>query len=153
MDAVTYPTPEVETLLDESFVACRVKIDDPLAKRYSAEWTPGLFFLDTEGTVRYRAFGFHPPRDFLHLLRVARGTIDFERGSFKDALASFAVAADDARGSSLQPEALYWQGVCRYKLGDKGGMGEAWTRLMDLFPWSPWARKASFIRPAAGAAA
>lgn len=153
MDAVTYPTTEVQQALDESFVAYRTRIEDPLAKRFSAGWTPALYILDGDEIVRYRAFGYHPPAEFVHLLRVGKGTLEFERGEFKDALASFSRAADDGRGSALQPEALYWQGVCRYKTGDKEGLGRSWTRLLDLFPWSLWARKASFIRPQAGAAA
>lgn len=151
MDAVTYPRPESERLLTRHFVPVRLPLAEhpDLARRYDVRWTPAFVVLDDQRQERYRAFGYHPPEDFEHLLRVARGTIDFNRGDYSSALAWFATAADDVRDSALRPEALYWQGVCRYKLGDKDGMSEAWNRLLDLYPKSLWARRASVIRSAA----
>jgi tetratricopeptide (TPR) repeat protein len=151
MDAVTYPRPETERLLTRHFVPLRLPLAEnaDMARRFDVRWTPAFVVLDDQEKDHYRAFGYHPPEDFEHLLRVARGTIDFSRGDYSSALAWFATAADDVRDSALRPEALYWQGVCRYKLGDKDGMSQAWNRLLDHYPKSLWARRASFIRSAA----
>jgi tetratricopeptide (TPR) repeat protein len=155
MDAVTYPNAESERILNEEFVAFKPQIDrnEALARRFFVGWTPGIVFLDGQENLHHRAFGFHPPEEFAALLRVGRGTIEFHRGDFQAALATFSRAADDVRRGEIQAEALYWQGVSRYKTGDKDGMARAWNRLLDLFPESLWAKRASFIRPRAGAAA
>src|SRR6187549_620568 len=97
MDAVTYPRAESERALSEDFVALRAQIDknEALAKRFRAAWTPGLVFLDEEDSVHYRAFGYHPPVEFEHLLRVGRGMIEFQRGQYARAAEAFQHAADD----------------------------------------------------------
>lgn len=155
MDAVTYPKPETERALNDGFVAYKPQIDknESLARRFFVGWTPGIVILDGQENVHYRAFGWHPPEAFEHLLAIGRGNVDFHLGQFKTALEHFSTAADDTRHSPLQAEALYWQGVCRYKTGDKDGMTRSWNRLLDVFPESPWALRASFIRPRAGVAA
>ena len=155
MDAVTYPRAESERALSEDFVALRAQIDknEALAKRFRAAWTPGIVFLDHEDTIHYRAFGYHPPVEFEHLLRVGRGMIEFQRGQYARAVEAFQHAADDPRHSALRPEAIYWQGVSRYKSGDKDALAGTWTRLIDLYPESIWAQRASVIRPRAGIAA
>ncbi|HEX7899639.1 MAG TPA: tetratricopeptide repeat protein [Planctomycetota bacterium] len=152
---MTYPRAESERALNEDFVTFRPRIDahEALARRFLVGWTPGLVFLDGTEAVHYRAFGFHPPAEFDHLLRVARGTIAFQQGDFARALEAFSRAADDPRHSALRPEAIYWQGVSRYKTGDKDGLAKTWSRLLDLYPDSLWAQRASVIRPRAGAAA
>lgn len=151
MDAVTYPNPESERLLNERFVPLRLPLAEQpeLARTFDVHWTPGLVVLDDQEKVHYQAFGYHPPEDFQHLLRVARGAIDFSRSDYSSALAWFSTAADDVRDSAIKPEAIYWQGVCRYKLGDRDGMGWAWSRLLETYPKSVWARRASVIRGAA----
>jgi tetratricopeptide (TPR) repeat protein len=152
---VTYPRAESERALQEDFVAFRPQIDrhEALARRFFVGWTPGLVFLDGDEAVHYRAFGYHPPVEFEHLLRVARGTMAFQRGDVAGALEAFSRAADDVRHSALRPEAIYWQGVSRYKTGDKEALAATWTRLLDLYPESVWAQRASVIRPRAGIAA
>lgn len=153
MDAVTYPHGGVERRLNE-FVAARIPIAEngELARRFFTVWTPGLLFLDADENVHYRAYGFHPPEDFEHLLHVGHGMLRLDRGDARAAAEAFARAADDPERSALQPEALYWLGVSRLKGGDKDGMTAAWTRLLDKHPGSLWAHKVGFIRPRAAAA-
>ena len=155
MDAVTYPRTETERALSEEFIAVRLQIDknDALAKRFHVAWTPGLVFLDEEESVHYRAFGFHPPVEFEHLLRVGRGMIAFQRGEYPRAREAFSKAADDPRHSAVRPEAIYWQGVSRYKAGDQEALAGTWPRLLDLYPDSLWAQRAGVIRPRPGIAA
>ena len=153
MDAVTYPHGGVERRLQESFVAVRIHIGEnqELAKHFFAVWTPGLLFLDGQANIHYRAYGFHPPEDFEHLLHVGHGMTLLNQGKVEPALAVFKRAAEDPERTALQPEAIYWTGVCRYKSGDKEGMPQEWTRLLDLYPDSPWAHKVEFIKPRAAA--
>jgi hypothetical protein len=154
MDAVTYPHGGVERRLNESFVAARIHIGEnqDLARKFFAVWTPGLLFLDGRENIHYRAYGFHPPEDFEHLLHVGHGMTLLDQNQVDAARGVFERAALDAERSALQAEALYWTGVCRHKSGEKEGMGESWKRILDLYPDSPWAHKVEFIRPRAAAA-
>lgn len=154
MDAVTYPHGGVVRRLNESFVAFKPRIDenDALAKKYLVTWTPGIVFVDALENLHYRAYGFHPPEEFEHLLHVGHGTLEFNRGNYKEALGIFSRVTEDPERTDLQPEALYWLGVCHYKTGDKEGLMRTWARLLDHHGHSLWARKASFIRPQAAAA-
>jgi hypothetical protein len=155
MDAVTYPHAGVQRRLNESFVAFKPRIDQnpELARRFLVSWTPGILFLDGQENIHYRAYGYHPPEDFEHLLHVGHGMVEFNQGRFPQALAVFTRAAEDAQRTAVQPEAIYWQGVSRYKTGDPEGLGRTWNRLLDLYPHTLWAQKASIIRPQAAAAA
>jgi hypothetical protein len=155
MDAVTYPHRGVERRLGESFVAYRPQIDQQkdLARKFAVVWTPGLLFLDGLETLHHRAYGYHPPEEFEHLLHVGHGLVEFGNGRPSSALPILARAAGDAERTAVQPEALYWLGVCQYKAGDKEAMVRTWERLMDSFPSSLWALKASVLRPPAQAAA
>ena len=46
-----------------------------------------------------------------------------------------------------EPEALYWSSVAAYKAThDPNNLVAGWNRLLDQFPQSEWAKKASFIR-------
>ena len=147
MDAVTYPHGGVEKRLAQ-FVCVRPQIDveKDLAKKYLAGWTPGLLFLDGQEAVHYRAFGFHPPEMFEHLLDLGRGMIAFNGGRFEEAVKAFTAVTEDESASPLQAEALYWLGVSRYKTGDKEALGKAWNELLDRHPKSAWAAKVGFIR-------
>jgi len=148
MGTVTYPHGGVERRLSQFFVSVRPQIDveKDLAKKFLVSWTPGLLFLDGQEGVQYRAFGFHPPEMFEHLLDVARGTIEFNLGRYDEAMKAFSAVSEDKDPSPLQAEALYWLGVARYKSGDKEGLGKTWSQLLDRHPNSLWAPKAGFIR-------
>ena len=155
MGTVTYPHGGVERRLNESFVAFRPQLDqnEPLATKFLVHWTPGILVLDGLENVHHRAFGYHPPEDFEHLLDVGLGLIQFNSGNYKAAIPFFARAGEDAERTGVQPEALYWLGVSRYKSGDKDGLSKTWSRILDLYPQSLWAKRVSFIRPAASSAA
>lgn len=148
MDAVTYPQEESQRRLNDSFVALRLPFDRQglLEQRWVVSWTPGILILDADERIHYRAYGYHPPDEFAHLLEVAQGMIEFDWGEFAQALRLFARAAEDTRRSAFTPEALYWLGVAYYKTGDKDGLVRTWGRLLDEHPESLWARRASFIR-------
>jgi hypothetical protein len=148
MDTVTYPHGGVERRLSEHFVCVRPQIDveKDLAKKFNVGWTPGFLFLDAQEAVRHRAFGFHPPEMFEHLLDIARGTMAFQGGRFEEAIQAFSSVTGSKDPSPLQPEAQYWLGVARYKTGDKEALGKTWNELLDRYPKSLWAEKVGFIR-------
>jgi TolA-binding protein len=78
--------------------------------------------------------------------------MELNKKNYQAAVAAFARAGEDAERTAVQAEALYWLGVARYRSGDKDGMPKTWSRLLDLYPESLWAKKAGFIRKAAAAA-
>jgi hypothetical protein len=148
MGTVTYPHGGVDRRLSLDFVSVRPQIDleKDLAKRFLVSWTPGFLFLDGLENIHYRAFGFHPPEMFEHLLDLGRGIVEFNQGRFNGAINAFTAVTEDDHPTPLQPEALYWLGVARYKSGDKDGMSRSWNQLLGEHPDSVWALKAGFIR-------
>src|SRR5438105_7285366 len=148
MDAVTYPHQGVERRLSQHFVAVRPQIDveKDLAKKFLMNWTPGLIFLDGQEGQHYRAFGFHPPETFEHLLDLGRGMVSFNQARYEEAIQAFTAVTGSKDPSPLQPEAQYWLGVAQYKSGDKEALGKTWNELLDRYPKTLWAAKVGFIR-------
>jgi hypothetical protein len=148
MDTVTYPHGGVQRRLAEYFVCLRPQIDveKDLAKKFLATWTPGLFFMDGQENVHYRATGWHPPEMFEHLLDVARGMMAFNAGRYDEATKLFSAVAEDKDSSPLQADALFWLGVSRYRGGEKDALSKTWSLILDRHPKSHWAPKVTFIR-------
>jgi tetratricopeptide (TPR) repeat protein len=138
----------VERRLTQHFVCVRPQIDveKDLAGKHMVHWTPGLVFLDGQERVHYRAFGFHPPEMFEHLLDIARGMTMFNLGRYDEAVKAFTEVVDDKESSPLQAEAHYWLGVARYKAGDKEALAKTWNELLTRQPKSAWASKVGFVR-------
>ena len=155
MGTVTYPHAGVERRLDELFVAIRPQMDlnETLAQKFVVAWTPGMLFLDSDENIHHRAYGFHPPEEFEHLLDVGHGMVRLGRKAYREAAQSFSRVTDDEEKTTFQPEAMYWLGVALYRSGEKEALGKSWNRLLDQFPESVWAKKASIIRPRATAEA
>lgn len=154
MDAVTYPHGGVERRLNEKYVAVRPHIVEnaAIAKRLLVTWTPGIVILDGSENVHYRATGYHPPEECEHMLDIAHGIWNLDRGQHRDASHDFLCVVEDDHRTVLEPEAFYWLGVTQHKSGDKDGMLRTWNRLIDAYPETIWAKRAGFIRPQAVAA-
>lgn len=147
MDTVTYPHPEVIMRLGQRFVPMRLQVDKAaeLASQFNIVWTPGLVVLDGSKRVWVRTFGYCPPEEFLPWLALSEGKFHFGRAHFDKAEACFAECHATWPKSHAAPEALYWQGVARYKQGDVQGLGQFWYRLRREHPESLWTQKASFL--------
>ncbi len=151
MDTVSYPQPNVSRFIEEQFTPVRVNLISGDAKQvasFHTLWTPAFLVLEGEREY-YRNYGFLPPEDLSAALRLALGMRALERGRYDEAAAWHHEAAEGFSQSPLRSEALYWEGVARYKQsGDFSAARELWERLAHEAPDSLWAHRASFaLRP------
>lgn len=148
MDAVTYPQDQVAMFISDHFVPVRIHTDDhpELTQKFRVPWTPTFIVLDADGTEHYRDIGYLPPEDFLAHMNLALGRTAFEDRDFATGAKHFQVIVDRYGASELVPEALYLLGVAKNRMpgGKPDDRRAIWKRLMDQYPKSDWAKKASF---------
>jgi tetratricopeptide (TPR) repeat protein len=159
MESVTYPDPRVWTALTHVLVAARLNLEAEahLGRALGIVWTP-TFQLRTHDDRLVRATtGYLSPEAFLADLAVWRAQVAMLEGRAADAEAALREAALKTTYSSIaispvsesaeSPEVLYWLGVARYKAsGQVEGLYESWSELIDRFPQSAWASRASVAR-------
>jgi hypothetical protein len=142
MDTVTYPDAQVTAHIAENFVPARVQLnrreDWPLFREYHVIWTPSFGFLDRNGAMHHFAPGFLPPHEFLSSLRIGKARCLMAWTRSREAAVHLEAAA--RAGDGMAAEALWWLGVARFmERRDTAGMWEAWNRLTEQYPGSPWA--------------
>lgn len=144
MDAVTYPTEKVIETMDRHIVAVRVAHDaKPLAAEFNVQWTPALYILDSEGKRHMGSTGFLPPEEFIPWILLGRGRMHFDRNELDNAVTMFDSLSRDYRESDSAPEALFFNGVSKYKLNDEAGfLKEIYEQLRTRYPSSIWSKKA-----------
>ena len=145
-----YPDERVARFVADNFIPVRVHVRDQaeefkrLGAKYSAQWTPTILVLDSDGAERHRIEGFLPAEDFLAQLKLGRAHAEFRRSAFSDAQRHFKAVVDDHPTSEVAAEALYWAGVSQYKAtNDPAALGETAQSFKDRFQDSSWAKKAS----------
>lgn len=143
MDAVTYPSADVQPLLAEHFVALRLVLnrseDRAHFRAYRVLWTPTIAILDRRGADHHQSPGFLPPESFAHMLRIGLGRALTAWSRYGEAAAQLGAVAD-AAGSPLAPEALFWLGVTRYlETRKRDELMAVWRRLRAEYPTSIWA--------------
>lgn len=148
MDAVTYPDDAVEQFLSKEVVCFKPQIDEnkDLARRYGVVWTPGLLWLDAEGSSHHQNVGFFPPEEFLAECAFGMGKVAAGCGDWSRALEHFDRVAETWPGSHAAPAALYWAGVAsKMDSGKLEGLMERWKQILSSHPRSAWAMKVSFL--------
>lgn len=95
-----------------------------------------------DGKERHRIEGFLPKEDFLTQLRLGLAHLEREAGDFATAERRYRELDDAA--PDIAAEALYWQGVSKYKrTSDAAALGETARAMRERFPDSVWMKKAS----------
>jgi hypothetical protein len=150
MGAVTYPNSQVESYIRQHFIPVQFNVrDHPEAMdQFNTAWTPTLIFQDAEGRESRRSQGYLDPKRMLGELALARDKDALNRHDYAAARTLSAEALEMTKGDpDREPEALYWSAVANYKANDDANhLMQGWNRLLDQFPQSEWARRASFIR-------
>lgn len=150
MDAVTYPDSDVQQLIENYFVPVQFNVKDQpqVMQEFHTPWTPTLMVQDGQGTEHRRSQGYLDPTRFIAEMSLARLKSAIDAQDFQSAASIADETLQAARGDDeREPEALYWSAVARYKASeDPQNLLNGWNRLLDEFPDSEWARKASFIR-------
>ena len=144
-----YSNPQVAEYIKTHFVPVRVHVREQheefqrLGARFSAQWTPTILLIDTDGVVRHRIEGFLPAEDFLTQLILGLGHAAFAAGQFATAEERFRDVVDQHGFADAAPEALYWAGVARYKAGGDATVLKETANAFEKYPDSAWAKKAS----------
>jgi tetratricopeptide (TPR) repeat protein len=144
MDAVTYPNENVIEFIQKNMIPLRVAFDaQPLATDFNLKWTPTLIALDADGKEHQRTVGFLPPEELIPSLLLGIAKSYFDRERFSEALSTLDKLIKDHPNSDSVPEALYLQGVSKYKsTHNPKPLKEAYEQLQAKYPSSEWTKRA-----------
>jgi tetratricopeptide (TPR) repeat protein len=144
MDAVTYPNENVIEFIQRNMIPLRVAFDaQPLATDFNLKWTPTLIALDADGKEHQRTVGFLPPEELIPSLLLGIAKSYFDRERFSEALSTLDKLIKDYPNSDSVPEALYLQGVSKYKsTHNPKPLKEAYEQLQAKYPSSEWTKRA-----------
>lgn len=144
MDAVTYPKEEVIRFIEEHLIPLRVAWNaEPLATDFNVKWTPSLITLDVEGKEHHRTVGFLAPEELIPSLLLGIAKTHFDQERHEEALSTLKEILGTYSKSGSALEAIYLQGVCRYKTThNPKPLKEAYERLKAQYPDSEWTKRA-----------
>ena len=144
MDAVTYPEKSVIAFVNMQVVPLRVTSDSqPLAKDFNVKWTPVLAVLDENGSGHQQTLGFFPPEEFIPSVMLGISKVHFGHDRFDKTLATLHMLQADYPRSAPIPEAIYLEGVTRYKDShEPKALKDAYEQLQADFPASEWTQRA-----------
>lgn len=145
-----WPDQRVVKFVNENFIPARVHVKEDAdafkkyGEKYSAQWTPTILELDSDGVERHRIEGFLPSDDFLAQLMLGRAKIAFAHENWDEAEKLFREIVDKVPNTDAAPEALYWAGVAPYKGShDSGSLRETAKAFKERYQDTSWAKKAS----------
>lgn len=144
MDAVTYPENKVIEFVNQHVVPLRVAFDSqPLAADFKVKWTPVLAVLDQEGSAHQQTLGFFPSEELIPSMMLGIAKIHFDHDQYDNTLATLHMLQADYPKSAAIPEAIYLEGVSRYKQGhEPKTLKEAYEQLQADFPTNEWTQRA-----------
>jgi TolA-binding protein len=146
MDTVTYPHQDVQTAIQESFVAVRFNERDPgpegeeFLRTHRLLWSPGFVFLDGRGDELRRVVGFLPPEGFLAELYFALGMFHLLHTRYAESFRFFRHSADAFPQAHAAAEAIYWAGIAAFRRDGRKieVIRKHWEELRERFPTSTW---------------
>lgn len=147
MDAATYPDARVVSFLNDHFHSIRVNMKEPqeamrdLLRAVKPPWGPTFVFIGPRNVELRRYTGWLAPAEFIAELHVVLGIDNLIRRRFDEAYEHFRAACIDDFRNGIAPEALFWAGAAKYKLGGKPALREVWDELVTRFPESTYARR------------
>ena len=144
MDTVTYPDNKVIEYIKKSFIPLQIAYDaKPLSDDFNIKWTPTLITLGLDGKEHHRTVGFLDPDAFIANALLGIGKYHFDNDRYPEALSFFKTMIADHSKSNAVAEAIFLQGVSRYKnSGDPKPLKEAYESLSSRYPNSEWAQRA-----------
>jgi hypothetical protein len=145
-----WPDPRVVKFVEDNFLPARVHVKDDAAlfqkygQKYSAQWTPTILELDSDGVERHRIEGFLPNDDFLAQLMLGRAQMAFAAEKWEEAEKIFREIVEEFPDNDAAPEALYWAGVAPYKAShDPASLKKTADAFRKRYQGTSWAKKAS----------
>lgn len=109
-------------------------------------WSPVLVSMDHRRFVLRKTVGYLPPLEMLAELRFVSGLYELRQARPSKAIVEFKLLASDYPGTSIVPEAAYWEGIAAYRTSkDKEDLWVIWRRLIKDYPDSVWAAKTTLL--------
>lgn len=140
MDAVTYSEDTVITFIENHLIPLRVNSDaQPLSTEFTITWTPAIIILDAQGKEHHRMIGFFSPEELIPSLWLGIAKSYFDGEQFEESLRCLDKVLSAYPESNAAPEALFLEGVCRYKnTDDPSSLKETYQKLHERYPSSEW---------------
>ena len=144
MDAVTYPENKVVEFVRKSLIPLQVAFDaKPLSADFNIKWTPTIITLGPDAKEHHRTVGFLDQDGFISNSMLGIGKFHFDNDRYPEALTFFENIIADYAQSDVVAEAIFLQGVSRYKKsGDPKPLKEAYESLSSDYPNSEWTKRA-----------
>lgn len=149
LEEVTWADPRVQEYVTKAVVPWRFDlIERPdLAEQLGVVWRPTVLVCDTQWRAGHRVIGYLPPEEMLAQIPLGVGKVRFGQGRWTESEKHFEAVAQSYPGTEAAPEAQYWLGASRYQREQKpNGLIAAWNDLMERWPASRWATRASVIK-------
>lgn len=148
LENTTYPNEKVIGYLNEQFIPVQLNQSQNLDffKENEVFWTPTVTVCDAQGIERHRWIGYLPPEEFLPKAKFARGWLAMLSQDWNKASSVLNEIVSLHKQSLSAPDALYWLGVANWKISRNfDDLSKAWTDLMEQYPRSEAALKASCL--------
>ncbi len=144
MGAVTYPDPKVVQFIQDHMIPLQVLFNaQPIATEFNVKWTPTVITLDAEGKEHHRTVGFLPPEELIPSLMLGMAKSYFDREKFGEALSMLEKLLKGYPRSDSAPEAIYIQGVSKYKsTHDAKPLKAVYEKLQAEYPSNEWTKRA-----------
>ncbi len=121
-----------------------IKEQSPTFKRFEVLWTPTVLVLDpATGAERFRLEGYVPRDEFNAQIRLGLARVGFVQKKWEDAERVYDEIVREFGNTISAAEALYWQGVCRYKRKEPDALPTLTERFRHAYQDTLWAKKAS----------
>ncbi|KJS01327.1 MAG: hypothetical protein VR65_09250 [Desulfobulbaceae bacterium BRH_c16a] len=145
MDAVTYPAIEVVEFVMEHLIPLKINLTEkPFYENSRVLWTPTILILDYDGSELQRTVGYLAPDEFIPMLHLGKAKLRLSHEEFDGAEVHFNRLLERYPESDAVPEALYFQGVNRYKMKNNPmELKEAYEKLLTSHPDNSWTKRAA----------
>lgn len=144
----TYPERDVIEFVSENFVPVQLNQsqDLELFKQNKVIWTPTVTVCDALGGEQMRWVGYLPPEEFLPKIKFALAWLMMLNQDYAQSVIILKEIVSTHKNTLTAPEAMYWLGVANWNINrDFDDLRDAWTSLMEIYPDSEAAQKASCL--------
>ena len=149
LNDVTWADPRLQEFVAKAVVpyGFDITMSPELSEQHGIVWRPTVLICDAAWRAGHRVIGYLPPNEMLAQLPLGIGKVRFRQGRWADAEKHFEAVAQSYPGTEAAPEAQYWLGASRFQRECKpNGLVAAWNDLMERWPSSRWAMRASVIK-------
>ncbi len=144
MEAESFTDNEVCKLINQHMIAVQTNIDTKeVYDQYNAIWTPAVIILDYHGHEIQKTLGYLSKDELLSILHLGIAKVYSTVGEFDAANVHFKRLMERYPQSSCIPEAIYFQGVNRYRQkNEPQELRLAYETLLENNPGSNWTGRA-----------